>query len=773
MEILESELTYQVWKFALPLFLLALFSFMLMISGRFKRKITSSAVYYLLMVNLTLWILIHFATLVTGYEHSLKVLSILEYITMIMMPLTWLYFAFDLTGIKGRKSRFHIAYTLLLPLILIIAAFFDVPGLLDTRQNFFFLDFTQTSLMQDSANGATIWAVIRNAYSLIYFLVATIILILHLLHNQKIKFNCAMVLSLGILIPWFGNIIRMFDVSPFTNLESAPLSYTLSGTLLALGLHFNTSANVVAAARRSVIDRMVEGLIVLDMQNIILDMNSAAAKIFRISASKALNQPADSVFRSFTDLLGNLRYSSRKNQNLQIQVGGEIYYYLLDINPLFDKRGEIMGKTMIFHDVTSLKITELKLNEAKDRAEQSDNLKSAFLANMSHEIRTPMNVIIGFSNLLNDAEVSVEERDEFVEHIKNSGNSLLQLIDDIIDISKLDAGQIVQENSRISITRLLAELFAFFNERLQEMGKKDVQLLVNGIRENVDWTVMADGAKINRIFRHLLSNAVKFTGTGYVEFGVKMTSPDVLLFYVQDSGIGIAREKQGMIFERFSRVMTGTREEYGGTGMGLAICKGLTELMGGTIWVESNLGAGSTFYVSLPVSHVEEHPVKDSLRDIYEKAASLIHVPAPEIPTQAGLISESAETGTLTPQDNWSDRIILVLEPQELGYLNIEMILRQTHINLVWVKTVVEASNYLDKSNPVNALVISAQLNVPSLPDALNSLTSRLPGIPAIAIIPQEGSALGKTCHELGFATVIHKPIMPARLLQALRPFLT
>ncbi len=746
---LESESTYQVWKFALPLFLLALFSFMLMISTRIRKRTSTGPVYYLLLLNLTLWILIHLYTLVTGGSSTLTFLPLLESISLIFMPLIWLFFAFDFTGIREWKSKKYVIISLVLPVVLIIAA------------------------IGNGLNNQGIWSVIRSIYSIAYFLVATVMLMVHLSRNTKIKFNHAMILSLGILIPWFGYITLMFKISPLINPETSPLAYTLSGTFLALGLNVNKSTNIVAAARRSVVERMVEGFVVLDMQNIILDMNSAAGKIFKISTANVICQPAELVFSKFGDLLTNLRYSSRKNQDLQISVNGDVNYYLLDINPLFDKGGEIMGKTMIFHDVTSLKVTEIKLNEAKDRAEQSDNLKSAFLANMSHEIRTPMNVIIGFSNLLNDAEVSPEERDEFIEHIKNSGNSLLQLIDDIIDISKLDAGQIAPEISRVSLTRLLAELFAYFNESLQEVGKKDVQLLVNGIQENIDWTVMADGVKLNRIFRHLLSNAVKFTGSGYIEFGVRMDSPDVLLLYVQDSGIGIAREKQGMIFERFSRVMTGTREEYGGTGMGLAICKGLTELMGGKIWVESNLGAGSTFYVSLPVSQVEEHPVQDSLRDIYEKAASVIHVPAPEVPEEAGLIAESVETEGLLLQDHWSDRIVLVLEPSELGYLNIEMILRQTRINLVWVKSLSEALNYLDKNNPVNALIASAQFSETSLSDAFNSLNSRLPGIPAIAIIPQEESSMARTCHEVGFAAVIHKPILPVRLLQALRPFLT
>lgn len=533
------------------------------------------------------------------------------------------------------------------------------------------------------------------------------------------------------------------------------------------------SGNVVSTARRAVVDRMVDGLIVLDSKNLVLDVNSSARKIFRIVSGNVAGQSAEVVFQSHPDVLENLRHSSRKRQSVQVQSGDHVLYYLLDINPLLDPRGNVSGKMLVFHDVTSLKLTEIKLNEAKVRAEQSDNLKSAFLANMSHEIRTPMNVIIGFSNLLNDSDVSKEERDEFIGHIKNSGNSLLQLIDDIIDISKLDAGQIAQENHRISITRLFAELFSYYNECLQEEGKSNVQLLVHGISENVDWSVFADGVKINRILRHLLSNAIKFTRTGFIEFGVKMESPDVLLFYVQDSGIGIAREKQSMIFDRFSRVMTGTRQEYGGTGMGLAICKGLTELMNGRIWVESNLGAGSTFFVSLPVSQAEEHPMPDSLLDIYGKLAPVIPMPPVEIPVEPGLISELPESGELELQTNWSSRLVLVVEPDEMVYLNLEMILRHTKVNLLWTKSLQEAKNFLEKSNRVDFVIMSAQLKDDGTEESVKYLISRLPGIPILAIIPFEGSSLNIICRESGCLTTVPKPILPARLLRALHPYLS
>jgi PAS domain S-box-containing protein len=368
------------------------------------------------------------------------------------------------------------------------------------------------------------------------------------------------------------------------------------------------SGRIIRTGRRLAFERMADGLVVLDNNNLILEINPAGREIFGISGIRIKNQPAQSVFGSFKELVDYLGNHTLVNQEIPISGGGEVNHYLLDISPLSDRRGDILGKILLFRNITALKQTEARLSDARARAGQADQLKTAFLANMSHEIRTPMNAIIGFSNLLNEKNVTEEERREFTGHIKSSGDALLQLIDDIIDISRLDAGQMIQENSNLSITALLSELSTYVSEILKDFNKPDIQVKVTGISKDADWPVMADGVKIKRIMRHILSNAVKFTDQGFIEIGVNFPEPAVMLLYVKDTGMGIAHEKQEMIFERFSRVTTGPMQAHSGTGMGLAICRGLAELMGGTIRVESNLGSGSTFYFTLPVTRPVHQP---------------------------------------------------------------------------------------------------------------------------------------------------------------------
>ena len=253
-----------------------------------------------------------------------------------------------------------------------------------------------------------------------------------------------------------------------------------------------------------------------------------------------------------------------------------------------------------FQDITEQKHWEKELIDARKKAEESDHLKSAFLANMSHEIRTPMNGILGFVDLLTSPEFEPEDQESFVSIIKESGNRLLETINDIIEISKIESGQIAYHESEIDLVEVMSYHQSFFS---QEADSKGLKLIYND--NNISsLKIKTDKPKLDSILSNLIKNAIKFTTEGTIEFGFSLNENRINLM-VKDTGKGISRENQDAIFERFIQEDNSYNRGHEGSGLGLAICKNYANLLGGDIDVESEPGKGSTFYVSIKHNPVE------------------------------------------------------------------------------------------------------------------------------------------------------------------------
>lgn len=238
-----------------------------------------------------------------------------------------------------------------------------------------------------------------------------------------------------------------------------------------------------------------------------------------------------------------------------------------------------------------------RLIEEQKKATESDRLKSAFLANMSHEIRTPMNSIIGFSELLEENTVSEADKAVFVTHIRKNGEILLNLINDIIDISKIEANLLSVRKRPFLLNKFLNDLNEHYTEILASKKNKNIKFQISTI-ENTSFSIITDEIRLRQILDNLIGNAIKFTSEGVVSVDVKLKG-DAVHFSVSDTGIGIPRDQQSSIFERFIQANQGHKVNFGGTGLGLAISKNLIELLGGSIGVESEPGKGSTFYFSI------------------------------------------------------------------------------------------------------------------------------------------------------------------------------
>lgn len=298
--------------------------------------------------------------------------------------------------------------------------------------------------------------------------------------------------------------------------------------------------------------------------------------------SKFISKKMNRNFVSFNNFF-------RKASTQSFKINPDELYF-----PEFREMSKTINKMI---DVRSQKENELQI--AKEHAEESDRLKSSFLANMSHEIRTPMNAIIGFSELLQQDDLPIDTRRQFFSHIRNSGNSLLNLINDIIDFSKIESGELKISKTIFNLNQLFEELHQTFKKIKTGKGKDHINLQFSKGLSDEQSSIYTDPYRLKQIITNLIENALKFTEKGSVIVSYQLNE-DELIFSVKDTGIGISKDKQDVIFNRFRQADDSHARKYGGTGLGLSISKKLTKLLNGKLWLESTVNVGSSFFISIP-----------------------------------------------------------------------------------------------------------------------------------------------------------------------------
>jgi PAS domain S-box-containing protein len=262
--------------------------------------------------------------------------------------------------------------------------------------------------------------------------------------------------------------------------------------------------------------------------------------------------------------------------------------------------GQKQNLVLLIRDITLRKDAERKMHNARRKAEESDLLKSAFLANMSHEIRTPLNAIVGFSQIILDEDLSREDQERFYEYINQNSNQLISLVNDIIDLSKLQSNQLVIRESTADLNKIIEEMRVMAEMEKKNREKDHILIIPDKEITDEEYLIIVDPYRLKQVLTNLLVNAIKFTPKGYIQYGFRMKDMNTLLFFVRDTGIGIPEDKQEEVFQYFHQLENTLNRANTGTGLGLAICKRLIELMHGSIWLQSEPGKGTSFFFTIP-----------------------------------------------------------------------------------------------------------------------------------------------------------------------------
>ncbi len=496
----------------------------------------------------------------------------------------------------------------------------------------------------------------------------------------------------------------------------------------------------------------MEAIITINNDGIVQTVNSEFTRMFGYMPEEIIGANVDEKITN-QEILDEALAVTRKAttggvsemETRRAHKDGRLIDVSIIVTPI-SLQGEIVGAYGIYRDITDRKKIEKNMVAAKERAEESDRLKSAFLSNMSHEIRTPMNAIIGFSTLLSDPTVTDEERQEFIRIIKERGNDLMRIMDDIIDIAKIEAGQVKIEIRECPVNTLLSSLFATMNEVRKKLLKTHVELRFKPFSPDKDFTILTDGNRLRQVLSNLIENSFKFTEQGFVEFGYTFKTDDksgpVIEFFVSDSGIGIPKDKQQVIFERFRQADDTSTRKYGGTGLGLTICKNLMSLLNGDIRLESEQGHGATFYVSLPLTTIASKSVPN---------------PAPkQIPEFSGIL-----TG----------KTILVVEDEESNYFLLERILKRTAANVLWAKNGIDAIEMAGKGN-TDLVLMDVRMPVMDGYEATGEIRKFNKTIPIIAQTAYALKGEKERSKAAGCDGYISKPIDPKEFLETIIRFI-
>ena len=408
-----------------------------------------------------------------------------------------------------------------------------------------------------------------------------------------------------------------------------------------------------------------------------------------------------------------------------------------------NENGEIIGSLTISRDITSLKKVHEDLIKANVEAEASNRLKSSFLANISHEIRTPLNSVVGFANLLLANDITNEVKEEYIEHINHNSEKLLQIIGDIIDLSRLESSQIEITYEEASVNSIVNEIVDDARKIVKRNEKSIIINVMNMLEENGD-LIFTDRIWLKRVLNHLMDNAVKFTLEGSIRLSYAREN-DNLVFRVKDTGIGINKENLDHIFEEFRQEINGHHRPFEGLGVGLTLAKEVIERMGGKIFVQSEKGVGSEFSFSIPY-----RPAGGSTR----------------------IKSKLVSSEPLNFQADWSSKTCLLVDDNKDILLYLNRVLIDTRINTISARSGIEAMEIVKSTPGIDVVLLDMQMpemNGIEATKEIRKIRKDIPIIAQTAFIFEDDKDI---ILEAGCDACLIKPIRKDHLLTVMSSFL-
>lgn len=532
----------------------------------------------------------------------------------------------------------------------------------------------------------------------------------------------------------------------FDKLEWVVYSKTLNGQPDVSAQKLKTKLKQLQREKnlyQTVFERDPSPILIVDKDQRLLNFNLEASVAFR---NLSFAQP---IYQEVNESLAGLRQLSivldefikgnttEARDKVHLQTYLDDRDYEAQLKKMFDYRDELQGVIVLLNDLTERQKVETSLEEAKKKAEEADRLKTTFLANMSHEIRTPMNAIVGFAELLINSQPKQDEQKEYLEQIHKSSKDLLRIIEDIIDISKLESKQLKIKRRPVKPYEIFQDLYQVYQTTLLESRSNDVDLLLEVAEADREILLLTDPDRLKQVMINLLNNAAKFTSRGSIEFGYKLVDKGMMFFYVKDTGEGIPEDMKDKIFERFVQANDNYSPKFGGTGLGLAISKNIISLMGGKIWLSSELGVGSNFSFQLPL-------LKPAVKDLPK--------------------NEPVQQTQKRRYPNFTGKKILVAEDEETNFFFLKEMLKKTKVKIAWAQNGLDAINYAESEEDIDLILMDIKMPQVNGIEATKYISGIKPELPIVA---QTAFAMEndiKTCKEAGCCGFLSKPIKSEEL---------